>query len=207
MGAICDSQRDRAVELLEGHGIMRLSELKRAGIHSETLNRLVAEGMLLRPSRGVYQLADAEVDAFHGFAEVAMAAPKAIICLISALQFHDLTLQRSPVVWIAVKRGHWAPKIRAPRTRIAYFGEKAMGVGVERHLIDGVSVPIFSPAKTVVDCFRYRNVVGFDVAMEGLGKAVRSRKAHPDDIAAIAQQTRAWSVVRPYLDAILANEG
>lgn len=168
---------------------------------------MVEDRAVLRQSRGLYQLPDANFDLSHSLAEVAKAVPKGIICLISALQFHELTLQVPPSVWVAIGRKQKLPRIDFPPIRPIRFGEKAMSIGTEKHVIDGVETPIFDPAKTVVDCFRYRKQVGIDVALEGLRNAVRKRKARPDDIVHFAKALKIWSVVRPYIDATLADEG
>jgi len=202
-----ETQHERALRLLKKRGIMRLSELKQAGVHYQTLARMVDVGAVVRQSRGIYQLPDADLDLSHGLAEAAKAVPKGVICLISALQFHELTLQVPPLVWIAVGRKQKLPRIEFPPIHPIRFGEKAMSFGIERHVIDGVETPIFNPTKTVVDCFRYRKQVGLDVALEGLRNSVRRRQARPDDIVHFAKTLRIWSVIRPYLDATLADEG
>lgn len=201
------TQRQRAAELLRERGIMRLSELKDAGVHYQTVARMAEEGAVLRVGRGLYQLPDAEYEIAHSLAEAAKAVPKGVICLISALQFHELTLQMPSQVWVAIGRKGWLPRIQYPPIRVVRFGEKAMAIGVERHRIDKVETPIFDPAKTIVDCFRYRKEVGLDVALEGLRNGIRRKKARPDDIVAYAKKLRIWSVIRPYLDATLADEG
>lgn len=199
------SQRDRAVELLKERGAMRRIELSDAGVHPETLSRLVEEGILTRVSRGLYQLTDADITAPHDLAEVAKLVPKGVICLISALQFHELTLQTPSRVWLAIGPKARKPKIEYPPTRVVRFGEQALSLGVQTHTIDGVSVPIFDPAKTVVDCFRFRKLVGFDVALEGLHNVIRSGKAKPAEIVQYARDTRIWSVLRPYLETVVAD--
>ena len=199
------SQRDRAVELLKERGAMRRIELSDAGVHPETLSRLVEEGVLTRVSRGLYQLTDADITAPHDLAEVAKRVPKGVICLISALQFHELTLQTPSRVWVAIGPKARKPKIEYPPTRIVRFGDRALSLGVQTHAIDGVPVPIFDPAKTVVDCFRFRKLVGFDVALEGLHNVVKSGKAKPAEIVQYARDTRIWSVLRPYLETVVAD--
>ena len=199
------SQRDRAVELLKERGAKRRIELSDAGVHPETLSRLVEEGILTRVSRGLYQLTDADITAPHDLAEVAKLVPKGVICLISALQFHELTLQTPSRVWVAIGPKARKPKIEYPPTRIVRFGEQALSLGVQSHTIDGVLVPIFNPAKTVVDCFRFRKAVGFDVAIEGLHNVVKSGKAKPAEIVQYARDTRIWSVLRPYLETVVAD--
>ena len=199
------SQRDRAVELLKQRGAMRRVELSDVGVHPQTLSRLVADGVLTRVARGLYQLADAEIAASHDLAEVAKLMPKGVISLVSALQFHELTLQMPSRVWVAIGPKARKPKIEYPPTRIVRFGERALSLGVQIHTIDRVPVPIFDPAKTVVDCFRFRRLVGFDVALEGLHNVVTSGKAKPSELVAYARETRIWSVLRPYLETVVAD--
>ena len=184
---------------------MRRSELGDAGVHPETLSRLVEDGILIRVTRGLYQLTDAETTAAHHLAEVAKLMPKGIICLVSALQFHDLTLQMPSRAWVAIGAKARKPKIEYPAIRVVRFGGLALSLGVEVHSIDGVSVPIFNPAKTVVDCFRFRKHVGFDMALEGLHSVMRSEKAKPAEIVQYARDTRIWSILRPCLESVVAD--
>ena len=199
------SQKDHAVALLKACGPMRRIELSDAGIHPETLARMLKDRTLTRVTRGLYQLADAEVTAPHDLAEVAKLVPKGVICLVSALQFHDLTLQMPGRVWLAIGAKARKPKIDYPPTRIVRFGPRALSLGVQTHTVDGVSVPIFDPAKTVVDCFRFRQHVGLDVALEGLHNIMRSGKVKPAQIVDYARDTRIWSVLRPYLETVVAD--
>ena len=184
---------------------MRRIKLSDAGVHPETLSRLVKEGVLTRVSRGLYQLTDADVTAPHDLANVAKRVPKGIICLISALQFHELTLQTPSRVWVAIGAKARKPRIEFPPTRFVRFGEQALSLGVEIHTVDGVAVPIFNPAKTVVDCFRFRKLVGFDVALEGLHNVIKPGKTKPAEIIRYARDTRIWSVLRPYLETVVAD--
>ena len=184
---------------------MRRSELGDAGVHPETLARLVEDGILIRVARGLYQLADADITTPHNLAEVAKLVPKGIICLASALQFHELTLQMPSRVWVAIGTKARKPKFEYPAARVVRFGSRALSLGVEVHRIDGVEVPIFNPAKTVVDCFRFRKHVGFDVALAGLHSVMRSGQAKPAEIVQYARETRIWSVLRPYLETVVAD--
>jgi predicted transcriptional regulator of viral defense system len=195
------------MKLIERHGIMRLSDLKRLGINPATLARLVDEGLLRRPSRGLYERVGADIDIAHSLAEVATRVPKGVICLVSALTFHEITLQLPRSVWVAIGSKNRKPAIDYPPIRVVRLGEKALTLGVKTYTIDSVPVRIFDPAKSIVDCFRFRNTVGLDVAMEALRMGWRSRKAAPDDIARYAQALRIWSVVRPYLESVVADEG
>ncbi len=199
------SQGDQAVELLKQHGIMRRGELSDAGVHPQTLARLVEDGILIRAARGLYELADADITAPHTMAEVAKLVPRGVVCLISALQFHELTLQMPSRIWVAIGTKARKPKFEHPATRVVRFGSRALSLGVEMHRIDGVVVPIYDPAKTVVDCFRFRRHVGLDVALEGLHSVMRSEKAKPAEIVRYARETRIWSVLRPYLETLVAD--
>ena len=203
--ALTTSQKDRAVALLKACGPMRGIELSDAGIHPETLARMLKDQTLTRVTRGLYQLADAEVTAPHDLAEVAKLVPKGVICLVSALQFHELSLQMPGRVWLAIGSRARKPRFDYPPTRVVRFGPQALSLGVQTHIVDGVSVPIFDPAKTVVDCFRFRQHVGLDVALEGLHNVVRSGKAKPAQIVDYARDIRIWSVLRPYLETVVAD--
>lgn len=200
-------QKKTALRLLKRHGIMRLSDLMVQGIYPPTLARLVEQGIVARPSRGLYELANAEVELTHTLAEMAKRVPKGVICLISALQFHQITLQMPSSVWIAIGEKAHKPRVDRPSARFVRFGTKALTSGVKTHVIDAVPVRVFEPAKSVVDCFRYRRLVGLDVALEALRMALRSRKATPDAIARHAHALRIWSVLRPYLESAAADEG
>jgi predicted transcriptional regulator of viral defense system len=199
------SQKDRALALLRERGMARLHELIAAGVNEETVARLARAGEIVRLARGLYQLPDTDFQAEHSFAEAAKLVPKGVICLISALQFHGLTVQLPPFIWMAIDRTTRKPKVDYPPIRFVRFGGQALTVGVETHVIENVDVRIYDPAKTVVDCFRYRNKIGTDVALEGLREAIRQKKARPDDIARYAKACRAWTVIKPYLESILAD--
>lgn len=200
-------QKDLVINLLEQHGTLRLSDLKGHGVNPATLARLVEQGLLRRPSRGLYELADTDLDISHSLAEVAKRTPKCVICLISALQFHEITLQVPHSVWIAIGSRHRRPVVSYPPTSVVHFSENALTLGVETHIIDSVPVRIFNPAKSIVDCFRFRNKVGLDVALEALRIGWRSQKARPDAIAEYSQALRIWTVVKPYLESVVADEG
>ena len=133
--------------------------------------------------------------------------PKGVVCLISALSYHEITLQSPRSVWVAIGEKDRKPKVTHLTVRFLHFSDTALKTGVETVWIDGVPVKIFgSVAKTIVDCFRYRRAVGLDVALEALRIAVRARKVTPDQIAMLAKSLRIWSVIRPYLESIAADD-
>lgn len=169
------------------------------------MSRMERDGEVLRLARGLYQLPDAELDVNHSMAEVAKRAPKAVICLVSALAFHGLTDQLPRQIWLAIGRKDWAPKPDGPAMRIVRFTESLLNESVETHVIEGVPVKVFGIAKTIADCFRYRNKIGLSIAMEGLQEALRQRRTSPGEIANQAERGGVGSVIRPYLEALTAN--
>jgi len=200
------SQRDRALTLLGKRGIMRLADLNAAGVHAASLARLVEDGVVVRAGRGLYELAGADVSMDHGLAEMAVRVPKGVICLISALAYHGISTQNPSAVWMAIGLKDRKPRITHRAVRFVHFGEAALSSGVDVVRVDAVDVRVFSAAKTIVDCFRYRNTVGLDVALEALRLGVRSGKAKPSDIAHFAKALRIWTVIRPYLESIAADD-
>ena len=199
------TQRERAFAYLKAKGMARLSELIGEGVTATTVSRLEREAAIVRLARGLYQLPDAPIDAHHTLAEAAKLAPKGVICLTSALAFHELTDQIPAKVWIAIGPKDWHPKFRNPPTRFAHFPSDQLRVGIEQHVIDGVEVPIFGIAKTIADLFRYRRTVGANVALEGLREALRKRKATPAQIAKYASDARVWKVMEPYVSALTSD--
>lgn len=192
--------------MLQNGRLIRLRDLMQAGVGPETMARLVRDGIAVRPARGLYQLADATPDARHTLAEAAALVPKGVVCLTSALQFHELTLQMPSAVWIAIDRTGWKPRVDYPPIRFVRFSGQVLREGVERHEIEGVEVKVFEPAKTIVDCFRYRNKIGLDIALEGLKEGLRQRRVTPDQLWRFAQHARVWSVMRPYVEAVVADD-
>ncbi|MBA1344177.1 MULTISPECIES: type IV toxin-antitoxin system AbiEi family antitoxin domain-containing protein [Rhizobium] len=199
------TQRQIARTVLTERGIARFVELRNAGVTAATMSRMERDGEVLRLARGLYQLPDAQLDASHSLAEVAKRAPKAVICLVSALAFHSLTDQLPGQIWLAIGRKDWPPKLEAPAVRIVRFTDSLLNDSVETHIIEGVPVRVFGIAKTIADCFRYRNKIGLSVAIEGLQEALRQRRATPGEIANQAERGGVGSVIRPYLEALTAN--
>ena len=180
-------------------------DLRDAGVAAETVSRLVRDGTVVRVARGLYQLADANPDPRRSLAESSALVPKGVICLTSALQFHELTLQMPSAVWMAINRTGWKPNLEYPPVRFVRFSGQALTAGVKRHAIEGIEVPIFEPAKSIVDCFRYRNKIGLDIALEGLREGLRSGRIYPDQLWEFASTARVWSVMRPYVEAMVAD--
>ncbi|MGQ0620869.1 MAG: type IV toxin-antitoxin system AbiEi family antitoxin domain-containing protein [Panacagrimonas sp.] len=198
-------QRDRLLKLLKRRGMARQAEFQQQGITAATASRLVRDGSIVRLSRGLYQLSDAPMDAHHALAEAAKRVPKGVVCLISALAFHDLTDQLPAKVWIALGRKDWTPRVEYPPLRIARFSEQDFRSGIETHRIEGVKVSIYSVPKTLADAFRYRREIGISVCIESLRAALKSGKANPADIAKQAVESGIWKVMQPYLETLTTN--
>ncbi len=199
------TQRELAQTLLDKRGIMRLVELREAGVTAATMSRMEKAGEVIRLSRGVYQLQEAVLDPNHSLAEAAKGVPRGVVCLVSALAFHGLTDQIPPKVWMAIGSKDWAPQRIGASIRIVRFTNSLLTESIETHTIEGVSVKIFSVPKTVADCFRHRGKVGLSVAIEGLQEALRQGKATPANIAREAEKGGVSTVIRPYLEALTAN--
>jgi predicted transcriptional regulator of viral defense system len=167
-----------------------------------SLTRAVRRGQLERVGRGLYGLPGREISAHGSLAEVALRVPKGIISLLSALRFHGLTTQAPFEVWLAIENKAIAPKLEYPPLRIVRFSGDALTEGVEEHIVDGVTIRITGVAKTVADCFKYRNKIGLDVALEALRDAWHEKRMTSDEIWRYAKVCRVANVMRPYLDSL-----
>ena len=191
----------------------RLSELATEGITAATLTRMREKGLILQLSRGLYQLPAAGGDINHALAEAAKLVPKGVVCLVSALAFHQLTDTIPRSVWMAIGPKDRRPAVTQPPLQIVRFREKMLHAGIEEHRIEGVTVRIYNVAKTVVDLFRYRQSAGrrykkspgLNLALEGMREALRQRKATPAQIAEYASEAGIWKSLQPYLEAMTAN--
>lgn len=191
----------RVLAMAREKGILRARDLVTAGIPRVVLTRLCRNKRLNRLSRGLYALPEADVTENHSLAEVARRIPHATVCLLSALRFHGLTTQAPFQVWIAIDVKARKPRVKDMSLRIVRFSGKARTYGVEEHLIENVTVRVASAAKTVADCFKYRNKIGLDVALEALRDYRRVRKSR-DDLWQAAKVCRVASVMRPYMEAM-----
>lgn len=193
----------RTIRLVKKRGTLRPRDLVSLDIPADYLDRLHRRGLVERVARGVYASPDAEVTEHHSLAEVARAAPAGVICLISALQFHGLTTQVAHEVWVALPNKGWVPKVKSPKLRVVRFSGPALEDLVEEHTLEKVAVRIYSPAKTVADCFKFRNTVGLDVAIEALRDCWRKKKATMDQLWAAAKVCRMANVMRPYIESLV----
>lgn len=197
-----DTAAERLIDLVRSRGIVRPCDLEPLGIPRVSLTRAVRRGQLERIGRGLYGLPGRQTSAHGALAEVARRVPKGVACLLSALRFHGLTTQAPFEVWLAIENKAIAPKLDYPPLRIVRFSGAAMTEGVEEHVVDGVSVRITGVAKTVADCFKYRNKIGLDVALEALREAWREKRMTSNDLWRYAKVCRVANVMRPYLDSL-----
>lgn len=198
-----DDKVKRILELARTSGIVSTGEVRSLGIHHGYLRQLCKEGKLVRIGRGRYMLYDAKVTVHHGLAQAGKTVPKGVICLLSALRFHEIGTQAPYEVWMAIDRRAARPRTMHPRMRIVRFSGKALTEGINEHIIEGVRVRIYIPAKTVADCFKYRNKIGLDVALEALREAIRGRKCTIDEMWRYAKVCRVTKIMRPYMEAIV----
>lgn len=187
---------------MRGRGAVRPRDLDAYGIPRHYLHLLHAEGEVERVARGLYVPTATEVTEHHTLAEAGARVPNGVVCLLSALRFHGLTTQLPFQVWMAIEEKAWLPRLSHPPLRIVRFSGPAWTYGIERHVIEGVPVRVYSPAKTVADCFKYRNKIGIDVAVEALRETLRHRRAGLDELMAAAAACRMSRVMTPYLQAL-----
>ena len=196
------SSNQNILDLAAERGLIRPRDLTERGLPTVALTRLVRQGQLQRVGRGLYALPDRPVSEHNALAEVARKHPQAIVCLLSALRFHDLTTQSPFEVWLAIPNKARAPKMDYPPLRIVRFSGAALTRGVEDHVIDGVPVRVTSVARTVADCFKFRNKIGLDVALEALQEAWRAKRANMDEFWRYATLCRVANVMRPYMESL-----
>lgn len=184
-------------------GIIRTAEAVRLGIYSGDLTGMKKEGIIEQISRGIYRVSNTEPDTHNDLAVVSLKIPRGVICLISALSFHDITTQIPHAVYIALPKGFKKHKIAYPPVQFFRLSKNSYEAGIENHKINGVNVKIYSPEKTVVDCFKFRNKIGIDVAIEALKSMKSKRRTNINQIIAYAKINRVEKIIKPYLESIL----
>lgn len=194
----------RAKELFHSRsGTFRVKEAIKAGVHPRTLYAMRDEGIVEKLGRGVYRFANMPVLGNPDLATVAMKVPKGVICLISALSYHEITTEIPHQIYVALPRGAEPPRLAYPPLRIFWFSGPAFEEGIENHNVDGIPIMVYNPEKTLADCFKYRNKIGLDVVLEAL-KFYRQRKRfNVDELMRYAKVCRVEKVMRPYVEAML----
>ena len=196
------TQRERLAAMIASQTLVRAGELRAGGIAGTTIQRALAGGDLIRVGRGLYQNPHADMDENATLAEVAKRIPKGVIAMVSSLAWHGLTDQMPRATWVAIGTCDWMPAQGNPPVRVVRFADRYLDQGVERHIMSGVEVRIYSVAKTLADLFRNSRLIDRSVTIEGLRAALEQRKASPADIADAARAGGAWSAMRPYLEAL-----
>jgi predicted transcriptional regulator of viral defense system len=193
----------KLLDLARQQGVVSASDAAAIGIYRGWLPRLAEEGLLERVARGRYRLVGGEVTEHYTLALAAAVAPSAVVCLLSALQYHGVGVQAPVEVWIALERGAWRPRPGYPPLRVIYLSRPSFSSGIECHDIEGREVRVYSVAKTVADCFRFRNKIGLDVALEALTDAWRQRRLSLAELNRCAAADRVQRVMQPYLEALI----
>lgn len=197
------TNREKLLEFAEKKKVFRANEVeKELNISRMYIHRLVQEGRLIKVGYGLYSLSDGDFTKYQSYIEVAAKVPNGVLCLLTALVFHNLTTQNPFEVWLAIPRDSYTPKVDTVQTRIFRFAPKVYSAGIETYTIEGVEVKVYSAAKTVADCFYYQKTVGFDVALEALRDAWRQRKATMDELYHFAKVRNIKSVMLPYLNTL-----
>jgi len=197
-----DTRSEQIIHLVRTQGTVRPRDLASLGISRMYLQRLYERGKLQRSGRGIYVLADVEQGQDFSLVEVCKRVPDGVVCLLSALRFHDLGTQNPHQVWLAVHPKKHRPHMDYPPLHVVRFSGPALLEGVEEHRTGDGLIRVYGVAKTVADCFRYRNKIGLDVALEALRECRRERRATLDELWHYANADRVSTVMRPYLEAV-----
>lgn len=198
------TQSDRILELAQRQRLLSAADVRAHGWSPQLLVKLEHGGKLRRVARGLYSLPDSQVSEHQSLVEVCRRVPKAVVCLLSALQFHDIGTQLPFEVWIALPEATQTPALDHPTLRVARLRGEAYSEGIETVVEHGSPIRIYSVAKTITDCFKFRHKVGLDVALEALKDAWRQRKLDMDQVTTFARINRVEKVMQPYLETVVA---
>jgi predicted transcriptional regulator of viral defense system len=187
----------------QNNGILRTAQAKKLGIDPKILARMTEAGILKKEGRGIYRLANLPPLSNPDLVNVALRVPSAVFCLISALSFHNLTTQLPYKIYIAIPQGTKKPKIDYPPIDVVKLSEEAFTSGIEEHTIDGVCIRVYNKEKTVADCFKFRNKIGTDIAIEAVKDYLRNSDANLEKLLHFARINRVEAVIRPYIEAVL----
>lgn len=196
------SHEQAVLKLARQRRLLHVRDVVALGVPTVVLTRLTRSGLLERTGRGVYSLTGQPASAGRSLAEVSLRAPRGVICLLSALRVHEIGTQSPFEVWVALPPGVVPPRIASPSIRVIRMSGASLAEGIDRVRVDGVSVPVYNAAKTIADCFKFRNKIGLDVALEALREGWRERKVTMDDLWRYAALNRVANVMRPYLEAL-----
>ncbi len=196
-----NSKIEKIIELAEKNTVLRPKDVEKYNIPRQYIYRLYKKGKLEKIGRGLYKIPDKELSEDIMLIETAKKVPNAVICLLSALRFHEMTSQNPFQIWIAIHHKDWTPAINIPLKIIRMTGD-SLKEGCEEHLIDNIKINIYSPAKTVADCFKFRNKIGLDVAIEALKEYKKQNKGTVDKLWEYSKINKVQNVIRPYIEAV-----
>lgn len=191
-----------ALEVFKKNKVMRSAEIFEKGIQPRTLYQMRDEGLLIQEGRGLYRLANEQIWSDPDLAVVSLRIPKGVVCLISALYFHQLTTQIPHEVYVALPKDSEKPRIQYPPIRFFWVSPEPFKAGIEKHTIDNVEVKVYSAAKTIADCFKFRNKTGMDVALEALREGLSQKRCTPEQILRFARINRVERIMLPYIEAL-----
>jgi len=198
-----ENTEKNAINIFKKHsGMLRTAQAIRLGIHCETLYKLRDQGVLETVARGLYRLSSFPELSHPDIVTVALKIPHGVICLISALEFHEITTHIPHKVYVALERGSMTPRLKYPPLSVVRYSGEAFSIGIETHKVDDVDVRIYSAAKTVADCFKSRNRLGLDVAIEALKLALSRKRATRAEIFRCAKICGVERIIRPYIEAL-----
>lgn len=199
------TNEEEVLQLARTRALLRARDLAHAGLPTIALTRLVSAGKLKRVARGIYSLPRQPMSEHRSLAEAALRVPRGVVCLLSALRVHKIGTQAPREVWLAVPHQMPSPRVSQPALRVVRMSGAALAEGIDRLTIDGVEVPVYDVAKTIVDCFKFRNKIGLDVALEALREGCGKRKVTIDALWHYASINRVANVMRPYLESVAAS--
>ena len=202
--ATATTHEQQVLRVARARTLLRARDVAQHGLPTVTLTRLVQAGKLQRVARGLCGLPDAEISEHRSLAEVSARVPKGVVCLLSALRVHEIGTRAPHEVWIAIPPHLTSPRLIQPAIRVVRMSDATLTDGIDHLRVDGVKIPVFTAARTVVDCFRFRNKIGLDVALEALRDGWSQRKFTLDDLWRYATTGRVANVMRPYIEAITA---
>ena len=198
-----NNRSEQILALAQQTGVLRARDVVLAGIPHSYLSRLTQQGQLQQIGRGLYMLPDAAITEHHSLVEACKRVPNGVIALLSALRFHQLTTQLPFQVWMALENKAWQPQVDVVPLRFIRFSGQSFTEGIDIHTLEGVPVKVYNAAKTVADCFKYRNKIGLDLCVEALRTGLRQRKFTVDLLVYYAQICRVETIIKPYVEAML----
>jgi predicted transcriptional regulator of viral defense system len=194
----------KALEIFrDHHGILRSSEAQNLGIHPETINRMLERELITKEEKGLYKLAEKQIETDPDIINIAKLVPKAVFCLLTALSFHDMTREIPRRVYVALPFGYKAPDISHPPLEVVNLSQKPYEAGIENHILSGVTVPVYNEAKTVTDCFKFRRKIGESIAIEALKEYLKRDDHDIQLLLEYAKINRIKSRIEPYLRALV----